>query len=90
MIYRGELDQGHDETQVIYTLTRSQPPGWNGHTGRIDQALLTQAAWAAETNPLAFICGPTSFVETAAAGLVSLGYPPERVKTERFGATGGR
>ena len=90
VIYRGELDQGHDETQVIYTLTRSQPPGWNGHTGRIDQALLTQAAWAAETNPLAFICGPTSFVETAAAGLVSLGYPPERVKTERFGATGGR
>ena len=90
VIYRGELDQGHDETQVIYTLTRSQPPGWNGHTGRIDQALLTQAAWAAETNPLAFICGPTSFVETASAGLVCLGYPPERVKTERFGATGGR
>ena len=23
------------------------------------------------------------------AGLVALGYPPERVKTERFGATGG-
>jgi ferredoxin-NADP reductase len=90
VIYRGELDQGHDGIQVIYTLTRSQPAGWNGHTGRIDQALLTEAAWAAEANPLAFICGPTSFVETAAAGLVSLGYPPERVKTERFGATGGR
>jgi ferredoxin-NADP reductase len=90
VIYRGELDQGHDGTQVIYTLTRSQPPGWNGHTGRIDQALLAEAAWAAEANPLAFICGPTSFVETAAAGLVGLGYPPERVKTERFGATGGR
>ncbi|HWG00801.1 MAG TPA: hypothetical protein VG164_02990 [Trebonia sp.] len=39
-------------------------------------------------NPLAFVCGPTSFVETAAAGLVGLGYPPERVKTERFGASG--
>jgi ferredoxin-NADP reductase len=90
VIYRGELDQDHDGAQVIYTLTRSQPPGWTGHTGRIDQALLTQAAWAAEAKPLAFICGPTSFVETAAAGLVALGYPPERVKTERFGATGGR
>jgi len=90
VIYRGELDQGHDGAQVIYTLTRSQPPGWTGHTGRIDQALLAEAAWAAEANPLAFICGPTSFVETAAAGLVGLGYPPERVKTERFGATGGR
>jgi ferredoxin-NADP reductase len=90
VIYRGELDEDHDGAQVIYTLTRSQPPGWTGHTGRIDQALLAQAAWAVEANPLAFICGPTSFVETAAAGLVGLGYPPERVKTERFGATGGR
>jgi len=90
VIYRGELDQDHDGAQVIYTLTRSQPPGWTGHTGRLDQALLAEAAWAGEANPLAFICGPTSFVETAAAGLVGLGYPPERVKTERFGATGGR
>ena len=45
--------------------------------------------WPAEENPLAFSCGPTSFVEAAAAALVGLGYPPERVKTERFGATGG-
>jgi ferredoxin-NADP reductase/DMSO/TMAO reductase YedYZ molybdopterin-dependent catalytic subunit len=90
VIYHGELDQYRDGAQVIYTLTRSQPPGWTGHTGRIDQALLAEAAWAAETNPLALICGPTSFVETAAAALVGLGYPPERVKTERFGATGGR
>ena len=43
----------------------------------------------AEARPLAYICGPTSFVETAAAALVGLGYPPERVKTERFGGTGG-
>ena len=49
----------------------------------------TDLAWPAEANPLAYICGPTSFVETAAAGLVGLGYPAERVKTERFGGTGG-
>jgi hypothetical protein len=53
------------------------------------RALLEQAAWPAEANPLAYICGPTSFVETAAAALVGLGYPPGRVKTERFGGTGG-
>jgi ferredoxin-NADP reductase len=89
VIYRDELDQYHDGAQVIYTLTRGQPPGWTGHTGRIDRALLAEVAWPAGANPLTFICGPTSFVETAAAGLVGLGYPPERVKTERFGATGG-
>jgi ferredoxin-NADP reductase len=89
VIYRAELDQHHDGVQVTYTLTRSQPPGWTGHMGRVDTALLGQVAWPAAANPLAFICGPTSFVETAAAGLVGLGYPPEQVKTERFGATGG-
>ena len=74
---------------MSYTLTRSQPPGWTGFSRRIDAALLKDVAWPTGENPLAFICGPTSFVETAAAALVGLGYPPERVKTERFGATGG-
>jgi ferredoxin-NADP reductase len=45
-------------------------------------------AWPAADKPLAYACGPTSFVETVAAGLVRLGYPPVRVRTERFGATG--
>jgi len=89
VIYRDELGRHHDGVQVSYTLTRRQPAEWTGHTGRIGPALLAEVAWPAEENPLAYICGPTSFVETAAAGLVGLGYPPERVKTERFGGTGG-
>jgi len=87
-IYRDELGQHHG-VQASYTLTRSQPAGWTGYTGRINEALLAEVAWPAEARPLAYICGPTSFVETAAAALVGLGYPPERVKTERFGGTGG-
>jgi ferredoxin-NADP reductase len=89
VIYRDELGQHHDGVEVSYTLTRDQPPGWTGHTGRINADLLADAAWPAAANPVAYVCGPTSFVETAAAALVGLGYPPERVKTERFGATGG-
>ena len=89
VIYRDELSQDHDGVEVSYTLTRSQPPGWTGHTGRINADLLADVAWPAAANPVAYVCGPTSFVETAAAALVGLGYPPERVKTERFGATGG-
>jgi ferredoxin-NADP reductase len=90
VIYRDGLDKDRDHLQVSYTLTGSQPPGWTGYTGRISQALLAEVAWPAEARPLAYICGPTSFVETAATGLAGLGYPPEHVKTERFGATGGR
>jgi ferredoxin-NADP reductase len=88
VIYRGELDQYHDGIAVIYTLTR-QPPGWAGHACRVDAALLAEVAWPANQDPLAMVCGPTSFVETVAEALVGLGYPPRRVKTERFGATGG-
>ena len=90
VIYRDELDKQPEGVEVSYTLTREKPPGWTGYTGRVDAGLLAQVAWPATASPLAFICGPTSFVETAAAGLVGLGYPPEQVKTERFGATGGR
>jgi ferredoxin-NADP reductase len=89
VIYRDELDRHHDGVEVIYTLTRNHPSGWTGHTGRVDAALLTDVAWPVSQDPLTFVCGPTPFVEAVAAGLVGVGYPPLRVKTERFGATGG-
>jgi ferredoxin-NADP reductase len=88
VIYRKELGQHHDGVEVVYTLTRSHPSGWTGHTGRVDAAMLTDVAWPVARDPLTFVCGPTSFVEAVAGGLVGLGYPPGRVKTERFGATG--
>ena len=90
VIYRHELDQSADGIEVIYTLTRERPPGWGGYARRVDAALLDEVAWPVDENPRVFVCGPTSFVETVASGLVSLGYPPQHVKTERFGATGGQ
>jgi ferredoxin-NADP reductase len=88
VIYREELAEPTDGVEVVYTLTRQQPAGWTGHARRVDAALLEEVAWPAEESPLAFVCGPTSFVETVASGLVALGYAQSRVKTERFGATG--
>jgi ferredoxin-NADP reductase len=90
VIYRAELDGLTDGVEVVHTLTRAQPAGWTGHSRRVDAQLLGEVAWPADANALAFVCGPTSFVETVAGGLVELGYPHGRVKTERFGATGGK
>jgi ferredoxin-NADP reductase len=90
VIYAKELSQQPDGVEVIQTLTRDKPSGWTGFTGRIDAELLSKVAWPATEDPIAYVCGPTSFVEVAASGLVSLAYPPDRVRTERFGATGGR
>jgi ferredoxin-NADP reductase len=56
--------------------------------GRIDKDMLAGIAWPPTDNPLAFVCGPTSFVETATGLLVAGGYPPDRVRAERFGPSG--
>jgi ferredoxin-NADP reductase len=89
VIYRAELDEAMDGVEVVHTLTRAQPPGWTGYSRRVDAELLREVAWPAGEEPLTYVCGPTSFVETVARELVELGHPPKRVKTERFGATGG-
>jgi ferredoxin-NADP reductase len=36
-----------------------------------------------------FICGPTLLVEAAANALVKIGIKSDRIRTERFGPTGG-
>ena len=88
VIYRAELDAPSDGVEVIHALTRAQPPGWTGYARRVDPQMLAEVAWPVADGPLAYVCGPTSFVEAVATGLVGLGYPAERIKTERFGATG--
>jgi ferredoxin-NADP reductase len=92
VIYRAELEQveaAADGLEIVHTLTRKQPPDWTGYGRRIDEEMLAEVAWAAAEGPLAFVCGPTRLVEAVADGLVALGYDPSRVKTERFGPTGG-
>jgi ferredoxin-NADP reductase len=92
VIYREELEAlaAKDDTlEVFHTLTRSRPEGWEGYDRRIDARMLSEVAWPPERNPLAFVCGPTPLVEAAASALAGLGHDPGRVKTERFGATGG-
>lgn len=91
IIYREELDRlsANPALRVIHTLTRSHPDGWAGYTRRIDTAMLEDAAGKADPGRLAYVCGPTQLVENVASDLVALGYPPARVKTERFGPTGG-
>jgi ferredoxin-NADP reductase len=75
--------------EVVHTLTRSRPGGWTGYDRRIDAEMLREIAPAPGEKPLVFVCGPTPLVESVAAALVELGHDPNRVKTERFGPSGG-
>jgi len=88
VIYRAELDEPADGLEVFHTLTRSQPPGWAGYSRRLDEEMLGEVAWPAADGARVFVCGSTRFVDTAADGLVAMGYPPQSIRTERFGATG--
>ncbi len=90
VIYRTELEglAKRSGIEVIYTYTRSQPPGWTGYQRRIDQAMLGEVALAREEHPLIYICGPTPLAEGASNGLVALGYEPARIRIERFGPSG--
>ena len=88
VIYRQELEElasRRDGLEVVHALTRAQPPGWTGYARRVDGAMLAEVAWPSEDGALTYVCGPTSFVEAVAGGLVELGHAPERIRTERFG-----
>ncbi len=91
-IYADELrrrqrdDRGLD---LAYAYTRGVPPGWRRPPGRLDGALLREAGWPADLGPACFVCGPTGFVEAAANLLVDQDHPADRIKTERFGPSGG-
>ena len=91
IIYRQELEQlaGDSTLMVTHTLTLNQPPDWTGHERRIDRTMLAEVAWPPSEQPLVFVCGPTSLVESVASALVELGHDPSRIKTERFGPSGG-
>jgi ferredoxin-NADP reductase len=83
---RARDDGGLD---VRYVYTRRVPEGWPEPAGRLGVATLNTDGWPAELAPDCFVCGPTGFVETVADILVALGHDPRRIKTERFGPSGG-
>jgi ferredoxin-NADP reductase len=92
IIYQDELDQlsvTDDTLTVVHTLTRRQPVAWTGGTRRIDRDMLNSVGIPPGLEPLIYICGPSQLVETAAKALLDIGHAPQRIKTERFGPTGG-
>lgn len=89
VIYREELARlANDGVQVHLTLTREWPSEWTGYRRRIDMELLRDVSWTPGERQLAYVCGPSSFVEAAANALVELGHDAARIRTERFGPSG--
>jgi ferredoxin-NADP reductase len=91
VIYAGELAEMAAKDpllQIELTLTREQPAGWTGYNRRVDTEMVAKSMERLGGPKLAYVCGPTGFVETAARLLVEAGMPADSVRTERFGPTG--
>jgi ferredoxin-NADP reductase len=91
IIYADELARLASENggpAVTFAYTKVTPPGCLSKPKRIDTELIGSAALMPEQKPIAYICGPTSFVEAASGLLTQAGYESSRIKTERFGPTG--
>jgi ferredoxin-NADP reductase len=80
---------GDGGLDVTFVYTREAPDGWPRPPRRIGVADVNTGGWPPDFAPSCFVCGPTGFVETVANILVALGHDPCRVRTERFGPSGG-
>ena len=85
LIALAENDLGVD---ITYAYTRKVPMGWPWSASRIDAMLIATATWPFALAPTCYVCGPASFVESVTELVIASGYDRDRVKTERFGATG--
>jgi ferredoxin-NADP reductase len=84
-----ELSRAAAEIHLSLLYTREAPPDESRRPQRLVAADLRAAGESFEAAATAYVCGPTGFVEAAADLLLELGLAPERVRTERFGPTGG-
>jgi ferredoxin-NADP reductase len=82
------LAEKQDGLELLYTYTRVTPDNWTGFKGRVNTEMLKQVAFPNNTKQLAYVCGPTSFVEVVASSLLTLGLEAEAILTERFGPSG--
>ena len=96
IIYRRFLDGAGRRNSCVAVrcaLTRRQPPGWIGYSRRVDAVMVRECIdelmtmHGSDAVPLAYACGPTGFVETAADALLSVGVAESAIRTERFGPT---
>lgn len=84
------LSERDPSVSITYAYTRATPKNWPRPAARIDAAVIAETTWPSSLGPTCYICGPTSFVESAAAHLTASGNNPDRIRTERFGPTGDR
>ncbi len=91
VLYRAEIEgdvlpAGGIDVTIAYTR---RAPAELARVGRVNAELLAAATVESNQVPTTYICGPTGFVEAVAELLLNAGHSPKRIRTERFGPSGG-
>jgi ferredoxin-NADP reductase len=78
---------GSAEVRLVYT--RKVPDGHPRPASHLAaEDILAPAAWPEPLAARVYVCGPSGFVDHATGLLREMGYPDNRIRTERFGPTG--
>src|ERR1700712_3822881 len=84
VFYMDELmqlaERSTDNVMLDYAYTREAPNGWARSVGRLTRDDVIELTLPPEQNPITYIRGPNSFVESIAMWLVELGHPADRVR----------
>lgn len=85
IVYRDEwqvFEKQNSNLKVVNTVTDSTE-GWNGKTGRINEAMIKEYCNDFE-NILFYICGPPGMVNGMQKLLKAMNVPQQNIKIERF------
>ncbi|MCW2709218.1 MAG: putative oxidoreductase [Frankiales bacterium] len=85
----GEIAATGRDVETVIVYSRVAPPGIARSAQRVTAADLQAPGWEAGSGPRCYVCGSTGFVESVTQALVHLGHDPQRIRTERFGPSGG-
>jgi ferredoxin-NADP reductase len=88
-VYYAEELHAAEGADVTVLYTRVAPQGEARTPHRIDLDDLTEPERPAGERLTCYVCGPTPFVEAVADLLTRAGHDPARIRTERFGSSGG-
>ncbi len=80
------LQRLNAKLHVAVTISHADGTDWTGPRGRITKEWLTQTVPDLASRRI-HLCGPPSMMDSVKAILTELDVPPERLKTELFGAT---
>ena len=79
------LQRLNPKLHVAVTISKPEGTDWKGSHGRITKEWLTQTVPDLASRRI-HLCGPPSMMDSTKAILTELGVPPDRLKTEAFGA----